>query len=69
MEILTPLLALILGITTSASFHAIHLLLPVAVYSLNTQTDNKDLSLSKRNKYNKFRPFFIAFGHFLSITF
>jgi len=67
MEILTPLLALILGITTSASFHAIHLLLPVAVYSLNAQTDNKELSILKKDKYNKFRPLFIAFGHFLSI--
>ena len=52
MEMLTPLLALFLGIATAASFCAIHVLPSVAAFSVSA------------GKYDKFRPFLIASGHF-----
>ncbi len=55
MEILTPLLALFLGITTAASLHTFYLFPSVVAYSMSA------------GKYHKFRPFFIASGHFLAI--
>ena len=55
MEILTPLLAFILGITTAAAFCSIHLLSSVAAFSFGV------------GKHNKLRPLLISFGHFLSI--
>lgn len=73
MEILTPLLAFILGITTAATFCSIHLLSSVAVYSLSTQAERSkakredERSSSTAGKYDKLRPLLISFGHFLSI--
>ena len=55
MEILTPLLAFTLGITTAIAFHTIYIFSSVAVYSFNA------------DKNDKLRPLFIAIGHFLSI--
>lgn len=55
MELLTPLLALILGFTTAASFCAIYVSSSVVAYSAS------DI------KYDKPRPLLIALGHFLSI--
>lgn len=56
MEILTPLLAFTLGITTAVAFHTIYIFSSVAVYSFNA------------DKNDKLRPLFIAIGHFLSIS-
>jgi len=54
MEILTPLLALFLGITTSL-IHTFYLFPAVAAYSVSA------------GGHHKFRPLFIASGHFLAI--
>ncbi len=55
MEILTPLLALFLGITTAVSLHTFYLFPAVFAYSISA------------GKHHKLRPLFIASGHFLAI--
>ena len=55
MEILTPLLAFLLGLTTAATFCAIHILSSVVAFS------------ASYGKPDKIRPALIALGHFLAI--